>query len=387
MSSDSANSKLMKFLKSLRFRLTLVYSLILFLFTSSFVLGMNIFLNDFFSREIVPTSRTGIVQQYANEKPFVKFLQDQEVNIRELRMQELVSLQEMSLISLIPISVLSFLLGYVVSGKFLFPLKVLNEKVQGLGDKDLGSQVDVYSEDEIGELAESFNNMSVRLKKSFDSQFQFVQDASHELRTPLTIVQTNLDNALEDKAASKEEMKNSIANALDGMKRITKLTSYLLDLTSTNVKLKSEESVSKVVKEQYMQLKELAEQAGVDLTFSAAKGNYVKWVDKISLGRAIYNIVENGIKYSRDVKNPSVAISLKMEGSNVMISIKDNGAGIPKEFQSKVFERFYRVDKSRSRKSGGFGLGLSIAKKIIEDHGGKISLNSSDKGTEFIVKL
>jgi signal transduction histidine kinase len=399
MLSDNKNSKnpkianlqgKFKFTKSLKFRLTLTYSLILFLFTSSFVLGINIYLNNYFKQE-PPRVVTQPPNRQIGQNPFFELNQEEREKVKELRLRDLERIQNISVILLFPISLVSFAIGYYLSDRFLYPLKMLQGKIDGLKDKDLGSQVEIIEDDEVGDLARSFNKMSIYLKRSFDAQTQFVQDASHELKTPLTIIQTNLDLLTQEGKISKKDKQELIENALDGMKRVRKLTDRLLDLTLPSEIKKEKTDLNKLIIEQVILLKPFATKENVKIVTNMPTDKIFYNVDEMLMGRAVFNLVENAIKYSKDVKDANVVISLVGNKGHVEISIADNGKGIPKEFQAKIFERFYRVDKARSRMkggdSGGFGLGLPITKKIVEEHGGIITLNSSNKGSEFVIQL
>ncbi|MBN2015975.1 HAMP domain-containing histidine kinase [Candidatus Dojkabacteria bacterium] len=383
-----------KFYNSLRFELTLFYSLILFFFTSLFVLGINIYLDLYLRKDPPPITMSNTEFHGVPHGPVVytNLTQEERDRIREIRYKDLKNVQKLSVMSLIPLAFLSFAIGYYVSGNFLRPLTNLKLQLDNLKDKHLGRQLKVDSDDEIGSLVKSFNEMSLRLKKSFDSQAQFVQDASHELRTPLTIVQTNLDAALDDKNSSRKELKESIKKALRGIKNLTRLTNYLLELSGPEQILKKDYDLRVVVKEQVRSLQNLAHSNGVTLEVKLPKYKVIKKVDKLAFGEAIYNLIDNAIKYSKDAKKPRVVVSVvnsltKGKEGKAIITIKDNGRGIPREHQKKIFERFYRVDKSRSRKSGGFGLGLAITKKIIEEYKGTVEFSSNSHGSTFWIKL
>ncbi len=373
------------FTKSLRFRLTLLYSLILFIFTASFVLAINVYLNRYLRQDFELPNRPRYLAA-VQENPILEFSEEQRKRIREIRLEDLRQIQRLSSLSLIPISLLSFAIGYYISGQFLYRLQYLQKRLAALDDKALGATVDIIEEDEIGQVAESFNRMSVRLKRSFDLQKQFVQDASHELRTPLAIVQTNLDSALHE-GASKAEMRDAMEQALTGMKRVTKLTENLLDLTLPDQLQRREINLNQLVAEQVSTLKSFATQSKVELKSDIMSKQILRAADPLMLGRAISNLIENAIKYSSTVARPRVLVSLRQDLAQAVITVKDNGPGIPADLHDKIFERFYRVDKSRSRAGGGFGLGLSIARKIVEEHEGELGFVSSSEGSEFWIML
>ncbi len=339
-------------------------------------------LNDHFQNDPGPFMNMGMMGPIPGQNPFFEFDQTQRQKIRDIRLQDLQMIQQLSELSLIPIFIFSFLLGYFVAGRFLSPLKVLQQKVNDIKESNLGSVVEINSEDEIGLLAKSFNDMSGRLNKAFDRQSQFIQDASHELRTPLTIVQTNLEYAADDRSLSREELQSSINSALLGMKRVRDLTDKLLEIRDIGFVNKAREDISNLVQKQVKALDSYAKQFSVKVE-SILEEKIYREVDVHLLSLAVFNILENAIKYSQDSQNPVVEVNVYEKDNYAYISIKDNGCGIPKDKLKKIFDRFYRVDKSRSSKNGGFGLGLSIAKKIIDDHNGKIIVKSSEKGSQL----
>jgi len=373
-----------KFTRSLRFKLTIIYSLILFIFASLFVLSINLYLDNYLSKEPPKEVRHfgWIIRQGI---PVVEYNEEQIEMIQDVRKRDLEEIQDFSVLALFPLFLLSFGVGYFVSGRFLFPLKLLQKEVDNLKEKNLGSKVKIHDDDEIGMLANSFNEMSIRLKSSFDAQTQFVQDASHELRTPLTIIHTNLDTAYSDENQNKNELRDSIKNALDGTKRLAKLTSTLLDLTVPSELTFEDVNISKVVHEQLELLENFAKENNVKLIENCPNKNIEIKADRSLFSRALFNLIENAIKYSKDAIEPQVTIQTEQVKDKVHIEIIDNGVGIPEEMQKRIFERFYRIDKSRSRMSGGFGLGLSIVKQIVDEHNWDIDVISKEGFTKFTI--
>lgn len=378
-------NKIVEATKTLRFRLTLIYSLILFIFTSSFVLVINIYLNDYFNRDF--QEQTIIRIRRVTLNPIQQFNEEQRQKIMEIRQKDLKNIQTISIYSLFPISLLSFLIGYSVSGTFLSPLKILNSQISTLNDKKLGTQINEVSDDEIGDLIKNFNAMSKRLKQSFDDQNEFIENASHELKTPLAVIQTSLDSALMNPNCSKTEMRKAIQNALIGTSRARKLTETLLDLSFSKQMVKEKTNIVELIKTVISLLEPLYKKSMVKVVFETNRKEIFLNVDKIMFSRAISNLVENGIKYCTGTTNAQVIVKAFENKKNVRISVLDNGVGIPKKYQSQIFKRFFRVDKSRSRKTGGFGLGLAISKKIVEQHNGKISFSSQPGKTEFVIEM
>lgn len=375
----------MSLTKSLRFKLTITYSLIVFVFGVLLVLGLNLYFENVIRKDPGPP-QFGIIrtEQTYNFRDFP--VEDIE-KIREARQNDLKSFQEISILSLFPLAIFSFAIGYFVSGKFLAPLKELKSEIDQSIDEPAGRQILVRSEDEVGQLINSYNEMSARLKKSFDNQKQFVQDASHELKTPLTIIKTNLDIALEDKTASIDQLKIAMNKSSQAVTNLSSLTDGLLTLSKSNVAHKEKIDVNKLLNEQVNILKPYAKKKKVIIKFNSNKKELFLTAGKTNLERALFNIIENGIKYSQNSHNAQVEIKTKATSDSITITVRDNGIGIPKEAQHKIFHRFYRVDKSRNKKIEGFGLGLAIAKKNIEDNNGEISFVSEAGNTVFTIKL
>jgi signal transduction histidine kinase len=318
-------------------------------------------------------------------------LQDEErAVVKAIRQNDLDQIRIISLYSLFPIALFSFAIGYLVSGRFLNPINKLKKNIDTLTHTDLGKNIPVEIEDEVGGLIMSFNELSQRLKNSFEVQESFVQDASHELKTPLTIIQTNLDTVIDDPKATQKELKEAINKALNGVKELRTLTNYLLDLTVNQEVEYKKTDINDLISLQVKNLKPIAKKMGVELNWDGLKGDAFVMADELTLGRAIFNIIENAIKYSDKNLNgvkPFVKISFEKTQNNAIIKISDNGVGIPKEFQAKIFKRFFRTEKSRNKKLGGFGLGLAISKKTINDLGGKIEVISQKNDTTFTITL
>jgi len=382
----------MQFVKNLRFRLSILYSVIFFVFSGLIILTFNVYINIYAAtaskKEFhpgpppVPLENEVLVEE--NQEFYEKEL---ERMIHEASFERLKSFQKLSVVMLFVLALVSFVLGYFVSGFFLYPLKELSKKIKKLKTENLGIQIEKQYNDEIGQLVDSFNVMSKRLKDAFEAQGEFVQNAAHELKTPLTIIQTNLDTITHRKNVSLDDYKKAIERSLLGMEKMNKLTENLLTLAAPVNEDFKDVDVESLVKEQFESLKKKAGDEGVkiDLLLTGKK-LFVKG-DKFSLGRAIYNLIENAIKFSSVDDKPKVKISVKDLDDKVKIKISNNGQVIDKEERAKVFERFYRVDKSRNSNNGGYGLGLAIVRKIIDAHSGKIYLDNDEKLTNFVVEI
>ncbi|HEC65680.1 MAG TPA: HAMP domain-containing histidine kinase [bacterium] len=378
------------FTRTIKFKLTLWYSLLVFLLGLVFVFALNIYVASQLQAD--PIFNSDFVEREARRpsERFQELAEEERERIQEVRFNDLLTIRKASLLALIPLALVSFGGGYILSGSMLNPLGRLNKKIRKLQADNLRDKIDHDGpDDEVGELITSFNDMSERLHQAFESQARFVADASHELKTPFAIIQTNLDTILSDKKASREELIKAIQNALVGVENVNKLVEDLLSLSLQEGALIENVDLNKLISAVLADFEQVAEKKGVKLQFIRSKGKIVINGSEFSLSRAISNVVDNGIKYSKKGGSVSVGVSKGSDrGSEVLISIVDTGPGIPAKDLSKIFDRFYRVDKARTRKEGGFGLGLSLVKKIIEEHGGRVEVQSEvGKGTEFKVYL
>jgi signal transduction histidine kinase len=308
------------------------------------------------------------------------------LTIRNQRLEDLRQIQELSTLLLFPIAITSFIIGYIVSGKFLEPITKLNTEVDQMTDTTIGRTIPVKIHDEVGTLIQSFNKLSLRLKDSFDSQKRFVQDASHEIKTPLTVIHTNLDTVLDDPTATKEELTEAMKQSLNAVKHLRKLTDYLFTLTMPSQRELKKVNLSKIVNNQTDLLTGFAKEHEVTVSRNISDDLCING-DDYALGQAVKNVIENAIKYSYESKEPNVNVSLEEKNSEIVLKVSDNGKGIPEDALPKIFERFYRIDKSRNSKTGGFGLGLAITKKIVDEHYGTISVASLPGNTIFTLRF
>lgn len=298
----------------------------------------------------------------------------------------LAQLRTISLIGLGLIILVGGAVVYYLAGQPLRPLRSFSHTVKHISAENLNVRLDREdAEDEFSELAETFNLMLDRLETAFNQQSMFVANAAHELRTPLAALRTNLEVVLADSEASLteyQEMGSQLQFALD---RLERLVADLLLLSS-----------AARVDEEIVVLGPLIEQVVDNLTAMAAEkqvslrlkgdGELEGWGNPLLLERAVYNLVENGIYYNQPQGN--VEVTLFREMNKVVIRVADNGIGIPAAEQSLIFDRFYRLDRSRTRHSGGAGLGLSLVAHIVELHKGYIQLDSElDVGSTFTIFL
>lgn len=311
-----------------------------------------------------------------------------------------------SVIATTIIILLSSVCTYFLTKKTLTPLQKLTSEVSQIQAQNLSTQLAVpNSKDEIAQLTSSFNEMLTRLDNAFSTQKQFSANAAHELRTPLAVLQTNLEVFEKKQEPEMVEYRQLFTMIKEQTARLSQLVGTLLDMTNLkSVPRTDHVSLEELVDEVFCDLDPVAEKAGISIHFddsssqdlytdvhtpdaSTLNNNILNITGSyVLLYRAVYNLVENAIKYNRP--NGSVTVSVREQNGQAMILVKDTGIGISPENQKKIFDPFFRVDKSRSRAMGGAGLGLALVDSIAKEHGGTVNvLESSETGSTIALML
>ncbi|MCL1835869.1 MAG: cell wall metabolism sensor histidine kinase WalK [Oscillospiraceae bacterium] len=285
----------------------------------------------------------------------------------------------------------------IISRTLLSPIQGMTRAAAEMADGDFSRKINVESKDEIGILAETFNDMASQietmleeLKRAEILRREFVANVSHELRTPLTSIRTYAETISENRdipQQTEEEFLRVIINESD---RMTKIVQDLLELSrfdSGQSTLTIEDfSIEKSLRDVYAAIALEAKKRGHEFNLELEWKIPVISGDRARIEQVLMNIITNALKYTPD--GGRIDIYGATEGDMVYVRIEDTGIGIPTGDIERVFDRFYRVDKARTRESGGTGLGLSIAKEIVTRHGGDIKIKSSqDKGTAVTVML
>jgi heavy metal sensor kinase len=279
--------------------------------------------------------------------------------------------------------------GYLMARKALAPMERLRRLTEDVTATRLDRRLPVAdAHDELGRLTQTVNAMIARLEHSFAEVRRFTADASHELRTPLTVIRTEAEVALA-KPLDGGEYRNLLSSILEECERLTRLTDQLLALAREDAgagrpTLESLD-LSAVVHGVVEDMRPLAEARGLGLRMEA-NGAAPVHGDALRLRQVFFNLVDNAIKYTPS--GGEVAVRVDRRDGEAVVTVRDTGIGIPPEHLPRVFDRFYRVDKARSREHGGTGLGLSIAQSIVAAHGGRIELASAPgQGTTCTVTL
>lgn len=284
--------------------------------------------------------------------------------------------------SLLISSILSLLGGvitYFISGRALKPLSDFSNKIEEVQAQNLSdSRIEENKVKELNQLSVSYNKMLDRLSAAFEVQRQFTANAAHELRTPLALMQVQLDayNSTEhpDNDASATQ---TIQMVTEQNERLTKMVKTLLDMSELQTIARDETiDLDALIEEVLVDLEPLAQEKNITLTNQC---NEVKLLGSdILIYRLVYNLVENGIKYNRI--DGSVTVKAFTKDQHIYLTVADTGNGIPKELRERVFEPFFRLDKSRSRELGGVGLGLALVHEIVRVHDGTIQVKDNPTG-------
>jgi heavy metal sensor kinase len=278
--------------------------------------------------------------------------------------------------------------GWFLSRRVVRPIGVMSATAQALSATHLSGRIEVDRvPSELGLLAQVLNAAFARLESAFLQQARFTADASHELRTPLSVIHSHAELAL-SRERSNDEYRHTLATCLKASTRMRSLVESLLLLARADAGglelTRQSFDLGKVARECVALLTPLAQQGGIDL--QAALGTVEVTGDPSRIGQVITNLVTNAIRYNH--AGGMVRISTEWANGAAVLTVADTGMGIAPEDQPRVFERFFRADKARSRKAGGSGLGLAICKSIIDAHAGSIAFSSlQGQGTTFVVRL
>ena len=296
----------------------------------------------------------------------------------------------MVLLMILPVGLLAAVGGgYWLAGRALAPVHRITSTARTISAKSLSQRVAVANpNDELGQLAETINGMIGRLEQAFDSMRQFTADASHELLTPLTAMRTEVEVALRAERPP-EQYRRVLASVLEEVERMSKLADSLLLLSREDAKVvqtpKELIRLDALVQEVAGHMEAVAGDSGIRMTVQEFPAMTVQG-DPDGLRQVFFNLLDNAVKYTS--QGGTVALRGLVEDNQIVIEVADTGIGIPPESLPRVFDRFYRVDKSRSRELGGTGLGLSISKALVERHQGRIEVRSAvGQGSTFRVVL
>ena len=309
------------------------------------------------------------------------YINDIYVSLGEMRNQVYL----LSLFTSFLIGLLSFFTSSFISR----PLKLLMKFVQKITNGQLDQKVDIKGKDEIAELGNAFNHMAEQLQRVEHSRQEFVSNVSHELKTPLSSIKVLTESLLFQENVPVEmyqEFFMDINSEVDRLNNIISdlLTLVRLDQTEVPMNIKTT-NLNDMTQAILKRLIPLAKKKDIKLIYQSHKEIFVD-IDEVKLTLAISNLIENAIKYTPE--GGEVRVILQSDLQDAWVSVEDTGIGIAKDEQSKIFERFYRTDKTRNRETGGTGLGLSITYRTVIMHNGSIQVESEEgKGSIFTVQI
>ena len=284
-----------------------------------------------------------------------------------------------SLIITVLLALLGGVVTYFISGHALRPIREFSDKIEEVQAQNLSdSRIEENNVKELNQLGISYNKMLERLSESFEIQRQFTANAAHELRTPLALMQVQLD--LYNSATHP----GNDADTLQTIKMVTEQNDKLNRMVKTLLDMSELQSVGRddkiildaIVEEVLADLEPLAVEKNIKLIGKCEDATMIG--SDILIYRLVYNLVENAIKYNHPLGQ--VTVTAYQRNKHVYLSVEDTGSGIPKELRERVFEPFFRVDKSRSRELGGVGLGLALVREIVRVHDGSICIKSGKTG-------
>ena len=278
------------------------------------------------------------------------------------------------------------IVSYCLARSIAIPVINLNKAVNDVAEGNLDSTVVVTRQDEVGQLATAFNEMTAKLKSSTVLRQRFLAGVAHELRTPLTILKANLEGIADGVIAADQEQIHSLTEEVD---RLTKLVGELRELSfleagQSNPEYREVDVVS-TLRQVIQKSRPIATEKNLLLTIEVDEPIPAIWADITMLQQMVYNLIMNGIRYTTE---GSIKVKVVQALDAVEIAVIDTGIGIAAEDIEHIFDHFYRVDQARTKKSGGTGLGLALVKQMVLAHGGQVYVTSAlGQGSTFTLRL
>ena len=284
-----------------------------------------------------------------------------------------------SLIITVLLALLGGVVTYFISGHALRPIKEFSDKIEEVQAQNLSdSRIEENNVKELNQLGISYNKMLERLSEAFEIQRQFTANAAHELRTPLALMQVQLDlyNSASHPGNDADTLQ-TIKMVTEQNDKLNRMVKTLLDMSELQTVGRDDKIIlDAIVEEVLADLEPLAVEKNIKLIGKCEDATMIG--SDILIYRLVYNLVENAIKYNHPLGQ--VTVTAYQRNKHVYLSVEDTGSGIPKELRERVFEPFFRVDKSRSRELGGVGLGLALVHEIVRVHDGSICIKSGKTG-------
>jgi signal transduction histidine kinase len=369
--------KIPAFMKTIRFRLTIFYLLFFLILILTMVIGINLAIwHD-------KLSEAGAIPRNPGEFEIWKQAQEGDAS------QITENIRAYSAIGVLAVFIIGAVGLYFLSGFMLRPVDKISNLASSISFSRLKDRLNYKGpNDELKRLSDTFDDMLTRLDSTVESQKQFIQDASHELRTPIATAITNIEVLEMNPQATIQDYQKLLQILKLSLDRMNNISNGLFVLSEgTQVKANwCKVDLVSLVNEVVDETASRALAKKIRLQWKPPSFEIVMNGDIVYLKQAIFNLVDNAIKYTQ--AKGSIKIALGVENDNIKIVIADSGIGIKSEDLPRIFDRFFRADKSRSREYGGSGLGLAIVKKIVEEHGGTITVSSiPGQGSSFHISF
>lgn len=299
------------------------------------------------------------------------------------------TMQTIALTLFLVLGLIIIVVSVLYSGRIVMPMKEVAGSIAMISSGDFNETMNLVGYTEAENIADNFNSMLSVLQNLEDARQEFVSNVSHELKTPITSVKVLAESLIEQENVPVELYQEFMVDINEELERMNKIINDLLSLVKMD-KNASEVTISEVNINEFLesilkQLQPIADKRNIEIIFESVRPVMAQ-VDEVKLSMAFRNLIENAIKYNYD--NGWVRVSLNADHKFFYLKVSDSGVGIPEELQDNIFERFYRVDKARSRETGGNGLGLAITRNAILLHRGSIKVHSVEQqGTTFAVRI
>lgn len=299
------------------------------------------------------------------------------------------AMQTVTLTVLLILGLIILVVSVLYSGRVVMPMKEVAGSIALISSGDFNETMDLTGYTEVENITENFNSMLSVLQNLEDVRQEFVSNVSHELKTPITSVKVLAESLIGQEEVPVELYQEFMIDINDELERMNKIINDLLSLVkmdrNASVVNIQEVNVNEFLESILKQLQPIADKRNIEIIFESVR-SVTAQIDEVKLAMAFRNLIENAIKYNYD--NGWVRVSLNADHKFFYLRVSDSGVGIPEELQDSIFERFYRVDKARSRETGGNGLGLAITRNAVLLHRGSIKVHSIEQqGTTFAVRI
>jgi histidine kinase len=331
---------------------------------------------------------TALTHHTMQMKSMMSMMDSSAVLQDDLRDSFMASLNEVMLVAVVAALGAAFLMSLFVSQRIVEPVRQMHHASQRLAQGDYHTRIQILNQDELGDLAQAFNHMAEELEQTEQRRLELIGNVTHELRTPLSSIQAMMEGLVDGVLPGEPATYVNIQSELDRLQGLVQDLQELSRVEAGQVTLELKPApINDLIESAAMRLRPQFEDKGIALELSLAHDLPVVTVDPDRILQVLINLLGNALQYTPEAG--SVTVTTRSEKQRIVVSVSDTGIGIAPEHLLHLFERFYRVDKSRSRTGGGSGIGLTIARHLIEAHGGHIQAVSPgpNQGSTFTFTL